>query len=400
MRRLRILGALGLLPLLVVEVAAVPTASAVPGSSVPGARRAAPPATEFEAASQAEATAVAQVLAARDRRATLEARVDELEIQAGEIGDRARGTAADLARLDVASQNLEARITRIKARLGRAQQRTRRTAADMYREAGQSAPPVLGLLTGSRSVHDVAAAHHYLERAGDRVTTDLRAVRTARRDVLAAARVLRTRRRDVAAAAAAARADQASVMAMRTEQDRALTEARNEEAHETALLVAVRARRAEFERAAVAGQAVSGTIEQILKARPNTGTAPSHFVKPADGPITSAFGPRMHPIFHTVRMHTGVDIGAAYGSTVRAGAAGVVVVAGEASGYGNAIVIDHGGGLATLSGHLSRFAVRVGQTVTAGQAIGAVGNTGNSTGPHLHFEVRVRGVPVDPMPYL
>jgi murein DD-endopeptidase MepM/ murein hydrolase activator NlpD len=77
-----------------------------------------------------------------------------------------------------------------------------------------------------------------------------------------------------------------------------------------------------------------------------------------------------------------------------------VVFAGPASGYGNAIVVDHGGGIATLYGHVSRIGVRVGEHVTAGQPVGAVGNTGNSTGPHLHFEVRVRGVPVNPMPYL
>jgi murein DD-endopeptidase MepM/ murein hydrolase activator NlpD len=75
-------------------------------------------------------------------------------------------------------------------------------------------------------------------------------------------------------------------------------------------------------------------------------------------------------------------------------------VAGEISGYGNAIVVDHGNGLATLYGHLSRFDVHQGQRVGAGDTIGAVGNTGNSTGPHLHFEVRVNGTPVDPLPYL
>ena len=76
------------------------------------------------------------------------------------------------------------------------------------------------------------------------------------------------------------------------------------------------------------------------------------------------------------------------------------MVAGVITGYGNAVVVDHDGGLATLYGHLSRFAVRAGAHVGGGQVIGAVGNTGNSTGPHLHFEVRLNGTPVDPIPYL
>ncbi|MGZ4713446.1 MAG: M23 family metallopeptidase, partial [Acidimicrobiia bacterium] len=148
--------------------------------------------------------------------------------------------------------------------------------------------------------------------------------------------------------------------------------------------------------------AASSSVGQILQSRPGGRVAPGgvHLRMPADGPISSPFGERMHPIFHTMRMHTGIDIGAGYGAPVRAAATGTVVVAGVISGYGNAIVIDHGNGLATLYGHLSRFSVHQGVHVTVGQTIGAVGNTGNSTGPHLHFEVRINGTPVDPMPYL
>lgn len=362
--------------------------------------RQAGPSPEFEASSQAEADAVSQVLAVRARRSALERRVHELDAQAARLGDRARAAAADVARLDAAQHVLEARVRRVARRWRRARARTRQTAAEVYRESGRSAPPVIGLLGGSESVRDAGLSVQYLARTGDRITRDLAAVRQAKRAVGAATQTLHLRRRAVESAASAARADEAAVLALRADQDRGLAAARTEEANETALLASVRARRATFERAAAQAQTVSGTIEEILRARPTTGTAPTHFLYPADGPITSGFGPRMHPIFHTVRMHTGVDIGAAYGANVRAGAAGAVVVAGVASGYGNAVVIDHGGGVATLSGHLSKFAVRVGQTVNSGQSIGAVGNSGNSTGPHLHFEVRVRGVPVNPMPYL
>jgi murein DD-endopeptidase MepM/ murein hydrolase activator NlpD len=99
-------------------------------------------------------------------------------------------------------------------------------------------------------------------------------------------------------------------------------------------------------------------------------------------------------------MHTGIDFGASSGTPIRAAADGVVVSAGPLGGYGNATVIDHGNGLATLYGHQSSIVVAPGQRVSRGQVIGYVGCTGLCTGPHLHFEVRVRGTPVDPMQYL
>lgn len=121
---------------------------------------------------------------------------------------------------------------------------------------------------------------------------------------------------------------------------------------------------------------------------------------PSDGPITSGFGWRRHPILGYVRFHSGVDFGASYGSVIRAAESGRVIFAGWYSGYGNAVIINHGGGIATLYGHTSKLYVAEGQTVQVGQAIAAVGSTGLSTGPHLHFEVRKNGEPVDPMPYL
>jgi murein DD-endopeptidase MepM/ murein hydrolase activator NlpD len=113
-----------------------------------------------------------------------------------------------------------------------------------------------------------------------------------------------------------------------------------------------------------------------------------------NAPITSPFGWRWG------RMHEGIDLGAAYGSPIAAAAAGTVIYAGWLGGYGNLVVIDHGGGLATAYGHQSRIAVGVGQQVSQGETIGYVGSTGHSTGPHLHFEVRVDGQPVDPLGYL
>jgi len=121
---------------------------------------------------------------------------------------------------------------------------------------------------------------------------------------------------------------------------------------------------------------------------------------PVDGAVTSAFGMRMHPIFHVMKMHTGVDMHAGMGVSIHASAGGTVVYADWRGGYGKCVIVDHGGGLATLYAHQSQILVGVGQKVGRGEVIGKVGSTGYSTGPHLHFEVRVNGTPVNPLGYL
>jgi murein DD-endopeptidase MepM/ murein hydrolase activator NlpD len=127
---------------------------------------------------------------------------------------------------------------------------------------------------------------------------------------------------------------------------------------------------------------------------------PGSLTWPVSGPITSPFGMRADPNGHGFRMHTGMDIAAPTGQTIVSAAGGRVIFAGWYGGYGNAIVIDHGGQTSTLYGHCSQIFVAVGQEVQRGQAIGAVGMTGDATGPHVHFEVRINGSPVDPAGYL
>jgi murein DD-endopeptidase MepM/ murein hydrolase activator NlpD len=124
------------------------------------------------------------------------------------------------------------------------------------------------------------------------------------------------------------------------------------------------------------------------------GAGASGWTAPAQGRVTSEFGPRWGT------EHEGIDIGAGSGAPVRAAADGVVRRASWYGGYGNAVVIDHGGGVQTLYGHNSSLDVRPGQRVSAGQVIAKVGSTGDSTGPHLHFEVEVDGKKVDPRPWL
>lgn len=149
-------------------------------------------------------------------------------------------------------------------------------------------------------------------------------------------------------------------------------------------------------------RAISSLIHQQVALRSNQvylqGTG--QMMLPLLAEITSSFGWRTHPILGYQKFHAGMDFGADYGSMIRAADSGLVLYAGWYGGYGNAVIIDHGNGLTTLYGHSSEVYVAEGQTVQRGQPIAAVGSTGLSTGPHLHFEVRRDGEPVDPAQYL
>jgi murein DD-endopeptidase MepM/ murein hydrolase activator NlpD len=128
--------------------------------------------------------------------------------------------------------------------------------------------------------------------------------------------------------------------------------------------------------------------------------APGQLLWPVSGPITSPFGMRMHPVYGRPILHAGIDIAAAQGTTIAAAADGRVIVAGYQGDCGKMVAIDHHGGLSTIYCHMSQIFVGVGQDVQRGQAIGAVGMTGDATGPHVHFQVMQDGHPVDPMSFL
>lgn len=150
--------------------------------------------------------------------------------------------------------------------------------------------------------------------------------------------------------------------------------------------------------------AASEEIARLIRASrmgPSTATAGSGgMIWPLNGPITSEYGWRTHPIFGTQRYHSGLDIGGEYGLPIYAAASGTVIHAGWISGYGYTVIIDHGGGVTTLYGHNESLNVSEGQSVSQGQVIAMCGSTGNSTGPHCHFEVRENGETVSPYGYL
>jgi murein DD-endopeptidase MepM/ murein hydrolase activator NlpD len=141
--------------------------------------------------------------------------------------------------------------------------------------------------------------------------------------------------------------------------------------------------------------------EAAARARPEPSLPVSSALHwPASGRVTSGFGPRTDPLSGAPSFHTGIDLAAAAGTLVYAAAPGRVVAAGSRGGYGNVVVLDHGDGTQTLYAHNEALLVPVGATVEAGDPIARAGTTGRSTGPHLHFEVRRGGVPVDPRTFL
>ena len=159
---------------------------------------------------------------------------------------------------------------------------------------------------------------------------------------------------------------------------------------------------AEYEELQENSRQIAAMIKQMEEAgRMNAQRHGSgQFSWPVYGEITSPFGWRVHPIWHSQIFHAGIDIAADYGEPVVAADSGTVIYAGWMGGYGNAVMIDHGGGLVTLYGHNSSLTVGVGENVARGQTIALAGSTGNSTGPHCHFEVRVHGDVVEPLNYL
>ena len=226
-----------------------------------------------------------------------------------------------------------------------------------------------------------------VERARDRTAAERRATIVTKRQQAAAVAVIADRTDEARAARDRLAGERDRLAAMENLKQSALAESR--ETREGYLdevdgLLAQSAALAEQIRGAQQGAGTTG----------NGQPSAAGLIWPCDGVVVSGFGMRWG------RMHEGIDIGCAYGTPNRAAASGTVIYAGWLGGYGNLVVVDHGNGLSTAYAHASSILVSVGQSVSQGQTVSLVGSTGHSTGPHLHFEVRVNGVAVDPLPYL
>jgi murein DD-endopeptidase MepM/ murein hydrolase activator NlpD len=263
---------------------------------------------------------------------------------------------------------------------------------------------VEGVLS-SGSFNDLIDRYEYYRAALDADSSLVDEIQTLRDGVEERRIEVEDRQQEISEAKLQLQTDRYSVQEIHRQRSAVLAERQAIVDAKESLLADVRGKEAHARRVAAQLEADAEAIRAALASGGSTvsGQFPvggGQLLWPAAGPVTSGYGYRTHPIFGDTRLHTGIDIGAAYGAPVVASDSGSVIFAGVMSGYGNAIVIDHGGGLATTYNHLSAFLVSSGQSVSRGSQIGNVGCSGYCTGPHLHFEVRVNGNPVDPMPYL
>lgn len=345
-------------------------------------------------------------------------RLDQVQAQRRQLDDRVAALDRKLAVVSVQADEAEARLEEMQGDFVRIQTQLALAAERLAVERGVLTARAVNAYMGGRpaltptevmlkahSLREVAAAIGYEDAV---VHAQSRAVRTvtAERDATARLREVLEVKKD----AAKAQRDvvisrRGELEGLRSEQDAVRQDVRAQEVKQEALAAEAQTRVAEFEAQIAALRAESGTITTFLRGLQAGQTLPSGgrgiLSSPVPGaPVTSGFGLRRHPVLGTERLHDGIDFGAPSGTPIRAAAAGRVVFAGPRGGYGTTVIIDHGNSLATLYAHQSELYVSEGSSVTAGQGIGAVGSTGLSTGPHLHFETRVAGVPVNPLLYL
>ncbi len=293
-----------------------------------------------------------------------------------------------------------ARLHKAEVRLGEAQVRHARARAVLQRRVVElykygRLDTALAVLD-SESFEEAVLQSKYNESVRQRNDSEARAIAAAVQDLEETRAELDKARQEAESRRDALRAEQERLETALAEQTELRIALEKEIETHRRILAGIEADRAKLERALDELEGRSRWVGSLVLSR---GSGKGKLAWPVTGPVTSGFGMRVHPVLGYARMHSGVDIAAPSGTPVGSAAAGIVAFAGWSGGYGNLVVVDHGDGLATAYAHLSRTAVRTGQSVSQGQEIGNVGCTGLCTGPHLHFEVRVNGQPVDPMQY-
>jgi murein DD-endopeptidase MepM/ murein hydrolase activator NlpD len=346
----------------------------------------------IEEVSAEEVAAVNELQGITAHRQDLESKVAALDRQIAEASQRVAAAEAEIAAIQAQVETVQRDIDRITAEIEASKGKFNASALALYKGGGNGATNFT-LLSTSGGAHEVIAGSKYLGENSRRFERELQRQGGLKVQLDDAQSDLRKQQAKAEDAQRVAAEERDHVTQLRTQADGERDQVTAAEQQEQQAIEGLRARKADFEAQYEAVQAqISASVS---RGNPTPGN--HRFIWPVNGPITSPFGYRSDPVLGGNRLHAGVDIGASSGTPIKAAGDGVVVMAGWNGGYGNFTLIDHGGGLATGYGHQSRIGVRVGQHVSTGEVIGNVGSTGASTGPHLHWEVRVNGTPVDPM---
>lgn len=344
--------------------------------------------------------------------ADIEARLSGLDKA---VWDLTKQTTAAQRRLDGAERTVRKaeadqdvalqRLGVVQGQVDASRHQMNQKMAALYRKGTSEAQAVYAaLVEGAANANDLFSAQRYVSGSirSDRRELDHFVALREEADRLRRHVEARAEEMKVARDQQAAERDRLAVLKSEALANRAA--ARSEENRQEALLHKIQEQKADFQSELNALQVESGAVGEFLR-RVQAGQklAPRKkrtFRAPTGAPMSSGYGPRVHPILGESRMHTGIDYASNTGDPIKASGNGIVVWAGPRGGYGNLVIIDHRNGLATLYAHQSRVGSTLGQRVRTGQVIGFVGSTGMSTGPHLHFEVRELGTPVDPRFYL
>ncbi len=331
----------------------------------------------------------------------LQGRINVLESRQDRVQADLDAKQAELDRLRGELRDERARLTRLRARLKVARRGLEARLVEMYKA---TEPDVITVVLNSDGFADLLERTEFIRRISAQDRQVVRVVQTAKADAIRTEKrlaKLETRQEQVTEAVLARREEIREVkdglLGTRVGLDRT-------KAGKQAALLKVRTDRHELEEDLAAMEKESAKIQAKLQGvQPgNAGSLPAGAIKrgsgsliwPANGSVSSGFGPRWG------RLHAGIDMPLPEGTPLRAAASGKTVIAGWVSGYGNYTCIQHTASMSTCYGHQSRLGTSVGASVKQGQVMGYSGNTGNSTGPHLHFEVRINGTPVNPLGYL
>lgn len=348
-------------------------------------------------------------------KADAETVIGSVSEQLRQIEEQLRQATAELGTIKEQRVAVENDITLNERQLAEAQKRLEGRESVFYKRVRDiyinGRLSYLDVVIGSKDFSDFANRLEVLKRIIDSDITLINEIKKERADIEAHKQKLEADRAKLVELEKAALAKQAEIEQKKAERNVVLQKAQNDRATAMQAIEELNASSAQVsamlkERQAARATAAAAAAAAAAQSSGGQG-ASDNWVQgtgqlgwPVSGEITSPYGYRVHPIWGTTIYHSGIDIGVDEGTPVHAADGGVVVWSGWMGGYGYAVVIDHGNGLSTLYGHNSELAVDEGQSVAKGQVISYAGSTGNSTGPHVHFEVRVNGDPVDPMGYL